>query len=422
MATEPSNLTGLFKEVYGDSVENLIPDAAKLTKRVPFVPKAKQNGNKYNQPVVVNQEAGFTYAGPTDGAFALNDAVSMQLENAEVQGSQCVLRSALAYDSAAMSANSKAAFLEATELLVENMMESSAKRLEISSWYGRLGIAAVVLNSDSNVSATRTSFTISAASWSSGIWSGLEGAKLQFYRPDLTTLISSGADSIFTVYSVNPGSRVITVDGTATGITALDTAIGSYAVVPFFNGSNGKEMYGIDYIIQNTGSLFGIDAAVYDLWKSNVVTVSGQLTMGKILSAVSVAVGRGLNEDLTVWVSPATWANLASDLAALRMYDGSYNKSKAENGMESICYYGQNGKIEIISHNIIHDGDCFGLPLKRVKRLGAQDISFKTPGRDDEIFLQLPSNAGFELRNYYNQAVFIETPARCFKITGFTNS
>jgi len=41
-ANAVSTLNGLFKEVYGDSVQNLIPDGVKLMKDVPFVPKIKQ--------------------------------------------------------------------------------------------------------------------------------------------------------------------------------------------------------------------------------------------------------------------------------------------------------------------------------------------------------------------------------------------
>jgi hypothetical protein len=75
-----------------------------------------------------------------------------------------------------------------------------------------------------------------------------------------------------------------------------------------------------------------------------------------------------------------------------------------------------------MSHNIIKQGEAFVLPMKRIKRLGAQDVSFKTPGREDEIFLHLPDNAGFELRNYTDQQIFIETPARTVKITTIVNA
>lgn len=181
-------------------------------------------------------------------------------------------------------------------------------------------------------------------------------------------------------------------------------------------------MAGVDKILTNTGSLFGINAATYGLWKSSSYAAGGAaLTMAKVLSAVGKAVNRGLNEDVMVLVNPITWQNLNSDQAALRSYDNPHSKD-SKNGFESITFHGQNGKIEVVSHPCVKEGEGFILPIKKVKRIGSSDITFKTPGREDELFLQLPSNAGVELRLYTNQAIFIESPARCVKITGITNS
>lgn len=420
MTTTPAQLTGLFKEAYGDDVYNLIPDIAKIVKMVSFVSRDKEEGNKYHQPVIVSHEHGVTYAAPQAGAFALNDAISMNMQDAQVEGSQLLLRSALSYDAAAKASNSKKAFMKATELLVENMLESITKRLEICILYGGSGIG--VGDSSVNTNATTTVVQLTTASWASGIWSGSEKAQIQFYNIPADTLVSSGADSIFVVSAVDTENRKITVTGTATGITALDAALGSNDCNIYFYGSKGNEMTGLNGILTNTGTLFNISAVNWNLWKANTYGVgSAQLTMGKVLAGVSKAVDRGLNEKVDMFLNPKSWANLNSDLAALRRYDGSYSRRKLDNGTEAISYYGQNGEIELISHNCVKEGEAFVLPMKRVKRLGAQDVSFKTPGRGDDIFTQLANSAGYELRVYTDQAVFLETPARAVKFTGIVN-
>lgn len=38
-------LNGLFKEVYADKLENLIPDGVKLMNKIKFMSKDKQQGN-----------------------------------------------------------------------------------------------------------------------------------------------------------------------------------------------------------------------------------------------------------------------------------------------------------------------------------------------------------------------------------------
>lgn len=41
-----TTLNGLFKEIYADKIENLIPDGVKLLKLVPYVEAAKEIGRK----------------------------------------------------------------------------------------------------------------------------------------------------------------------------------------------------------------------------------------------------------------------------------------------------------------------------------------------------------------------------------------
>lgn len=421
MPTGPANLTGLFKEAYGPDVNNLIPESAKITKMVPFVQRDKETGNLYHQPVIVSNEHGVTYATVDAGAFALNTAISMQMKDAQISGAQILLRSSLSYDAASRASNNVKAFMKATELMVQNMMESGTDRLETASLYGGSGLATCA--SSVNTNATTTVVQISTATWATGIWLGKETCKINFYNG--SSLISSGADSIFTISSVDVANRKLTVTGTATGITALDADLaGAGAGVSkiFFNGAKGNEMSGLDTIITNTGTLFNVSAADYNLWKGNSYDAAGALTMGKILSGTSKAVQRGLNEKATVFMNPDTWTNVASDLAALRKFDGSYRREKGENGVESISFYHQNGELELVGWNKVKEGDAFIIPMKRVKRLGSTDFTFKTPGREDEIFLHLADNAGYELRLYTDQAIFLETPARATKITGIVNS
>lgn len=418
--TTPAQLTGLFKEVYADDLENLVPEQAKVMRLVPFVPSDKETGNLYHQPVIVTQEQGVTYAGPEDGAFDLLDPVAMNTQDAQVQGSQVLLRSALSYNAAAKASNSKKAFVKATELIVENMMESIVKRLEISFLYGTKGIGATVAAGVTADSSTLTTLTFDVAQWAGGIWAGLENAQVNFYlTSDLTTEVSSGADAIFTIVAIDPILYKVQVQGTTGGSTALVTAAAA-SLTPFFNGSFGNEMSGLYAIFTNTGTLFNIDASDYNLWRSNAVALSGSLTQGKINNLIALACARGLDEDVVCLVSPTCWAGLQADQAALRMYDQSYSGKKAENGSENICYYSQNGKIEVISHSYVKNSNCFIFPPKRCKRIGAQDVSFKTPGMGEDIFLQLTNKAGFELRTYTDQAIFVEAPARCVLGYGFS--
>jgi hypothetical protein len=415
---QSSTLTGLFKEAYADELINLIPQCSILYNAIKFVERKQETGNLYHQPVIVSNEQGFTYALTTTGAASVNNPIAMATADAQLQGTQILLATNLSYEAAAKASNSTKAFVEATELMVENMLESMHKRLEICLIYGQSSSGLATIGSYTNIDGSDTTLVVSSGQWSSGIWSGAENSQLNFYANG--TLINSSTGT-FTITAVNAGSKTITVSGASADITALQNSItAGTTVAAFFNGAYSTEFAGVQNIFSNTGTYANISATTYNLWQANNVTVTGQLTLGKILSAVATAVGRGLNEKAMVLVNPVTWANLNTDLAALRRFDKA--GGTGDNAYESLQYYAQNGLLEVVSHIMVKEGDAFIFPVKRLKRIGAQDVSFKTPGRGEDIFLHLQTVMAYQMRLYTNQALLVETPARCVYLSGFTNS
>ena len=87
-----------------------------------------------------------------------------------------------------------------------------------------------------------------------------------------------------------------------------------------------------------------------------------------------------------------------------------------------IEYFSQNGKISVVAHNLVKEGEAFILPTRRWTRVGATDITFKNPMGGGEFFKETADKAGFELRSYVNQAIFTDSPARSVKITNIVNS
>lgn len=411
--TGTDELDGNFKVVYGENGPvNVIPDIAMLYREVPLRDSEKQ-GLRFSLPVLVANSHGFTYNTSSTTAFDLNDAVAMTTKDAEVTASELTLRDAITMRAASRSqGGNKKAFKDATELVVMNMQESHAKRLEIMYWYGASAEGIAEADTSTNVNATTTSVLFTSGSWANGIWSGLENCNVQF-RNSSGTLVSSGADSIFVISRINASTYTVRITGTATGIAALDTALGSANQFMFFNGAYGEEANGMFKILGNSGSLFNIDAAVYGLWKANTYDVaSSQLTMRKVLKGAATAFGRGLEGKCRVVCNPLVFADLAADLAAYRRYDGSYSRSKAENGSEKISFYGQNGEIEIVGHPAIKPKDAALIDMKHMRRLGSTDITFNLPGLGGKIFTLLPTKSGFELRNYSDTAIFVDAPAR----------
>lgn len=432
MAIDTGTLNALYKVAYAKGVEDLIPKASKLSEMIPFVPSELQNGKQYEQPVVLAAEQGFTYSLDTQSAYDLNESIGMTMQSAIVPGADIVLDSTVGYNQAARASHSATSFKSAMSTKFENMLKSSEKRLEIAMLYGNDSIGQAALQSVV-IANSMLPIVIDSGAWATGIWTGSEGAQVVFSRASNGAVVDSLRS--FTVAKVDVDNKTVYFSagtaGTPGNLTTLESAIEAYACNIHFYGSVSNssgsiayaEMAGLKKILTNTGSLFGIDAATYDLWKGNSVTVSGQLTMAKVLSAVSRAVQRGLDSDAVVLVNPATWADLASNLAALRRFDGSYSSKKAENGSKELEYVSQNGSLKIVSYNIVKEGDCFIFPEDKVMRIGARELGLNDPTRpQDEIFFTIPGKAGVGLRAYTNQAIFLEAPAQGVYISGISNS
>jgi hypothetical protein len=174
-----------------------------------------------------------------------------------------------------------------------------------------------------------------------------------------------------------------------------------------------KEMVGLHKILENTGTLFGISAQQYALWKANKVDLQKKrFSLKALQEGVAQAVNKGgLDKPLMVLVNPRTFAALTQDEAAMRKYDASY-KSAAQNGFETIEYYAANGLNKIVPHRMVMEGDAYGLEIGDWIRSGSAEISFKVPGLDKEVIFPLENQAGWVVRSFSDQFVMCRAPAR----------
>jgi hypothetical protein len=397
------NLNGLYKKVYDGKLENLIPDGVKLLNAIKFVRKEKRPGADYNQSVILGMEHGVSFAEPDEGAFALNPPISGVIKQASIRGYQMVLRSAMAFDTmfAADSAGERA-FEEATKYIFQAMMDSMSKKLEIRLFYGQSGLATATASSNT--------LSISAGQWAPGIWGGAENMRIE--------LLDSSNNSLgdCKVTAVDFDNKTVTVDAMPAGAAAAGT------VTVYEYGSVGKEMAGLHKIITNTGSLFGISASQYSLWKGNSHAVGGALSFNKLAKGLAKPVAKGLQSDVTVYVNPAAWADLMTEQAGSRRFDVSYKSATAQNGSEALEFFSQNGKMTIVSSIFVKEGLAYAINHDQFLRVGSTDLTFKNPLSNEDFFHLLENNAGVGIRCYTNQALFCTKIGHQLVFTGITVS
>lgn len=424
-ATSTLDLNGLYKQVYANKLETLIPACSILYKGVQFTPRDKSPGGFYHQPVILGQEQGWSYAAADSATPTLNGNVPIVMQDAQVMGFQVGGQAQITYEAAARAeAGGPRAFESSVGTQMKNLKESGIKRIEFNFLYGQTAVAKIA--SASGVDAVTTNVTIVLAEWAAGFWSGMIGAKFDLYQTggygSQTKVNTNGPLS---VSKVNTNTRVITLVGVAADITAVNAYIAANANVAelWFQGAYNAEAAGLKRMLTNTGTLFNINAANFDLWNGNQYTVggSGALTFAELQKSITTAVNRGLDEDVDVLISPNAWTSLLNDQAALRRYTGG-NGPSFENGATKLTFESQNGKISIRPHIFVKQGDAFALPMDNLMRVGATDLTFNIPGSiDGKVFIHQPSLMTYEYRCYSNQALFLSTPAKAVYLSGIVN-
>jgi hypothetical protein len=418
MATENtvSQLSGQFKEVYANQgIDDAVPRFGMLTKMIKFR-EAERQGDSYHFPVVLSREHGVTFAGGSSAgdAFSLEEAEASVSKDANLSGTACVGRAKLSYGAASRATSKgKRAFINATEHVVTNLRETMGFYLELMLLYGNRGVAKI--GSVSGSGSTRT-WTISKDTWAPGVWAQFVNGYLDVY--DNESLSSKqNSNAVVQVTAVDVANRQLSVSGNSSDLSSISA---DAWIVP--RGWKSNTFSGAIDILANTGSLFGIDASTYPLWQTASFDAgSAALTMGKVQSALTNAVGQGLMDDMEVCVSPYTWADLNTDHAALRRFQEN-TKAQVNIGTQAITYWGPNGSARIVNHPMLYAGRAIGKVPRRWRRVGSSDVTFRLPNHPEgRFFRELQAAAGFELRAWFDQAVVCTVPAQQLYITNITN-
>lgn len=420
-------LNGLFKQIYGDKLENVIPEFTQIQMDIPWK-RAKRPGLEFKQPVVIGLEQGVTYARSGAGAFSIRAPAAGKIRPATVMGSQHVLRAAVDYESLFAGEGEPQSFENTMGVVVRNMLESVRRRLEIDLLYGQddngLGIVSGAIAA--NV------VTLTTASFAPGIWAGMEGALINFFAAASPPITGRGAftptpDDV-SITAVDLDARTITISSTPAGAGNTD--------VIFFAGQRNTDatiewnvMVGLHKILTNTGTLFGISASTFNLWKSNSVSAaSGDLTFTRILKGCAKTTAKGGSGPMKGYVNPTAWANMMNDFAALRRFDKQDGNMVHEMGAEEIKFHNQTGTVSIKSHPCVKEGFAYVIAQGLFKRIGPTDVTFDNSrmegvgGAANQFFRPLSDHAGVEIRAYSHQALFTDAPGRNFIVENIVNS
>lgn len=397
-------LNGNFKYVYGDSVVKVKPEDIILLEDIPFEQKARL-GRQFLVPVALTYPHSLSMTSSAN-VLNLNTSVAGTWKEASVDGYQSILRDQMSYIAASRAASSKAAFKNETQIMVEFVRSSHMIKLEVLMLYGQSGLGAVT-------SVATDTVTMTTAQWGPGIWTGSEGMRVEIRT-------AAGVfKKIATIVTVDLDARTITLSaGEGAGLVATD--------IFYFENCFGNEFAGIHKILTNTGTIFGIDASVYNMWKSTSYSAgAATLTFEKVIRAAAQARPKGARGKIKLYVNPKTFADLENTIEAggVRHADQSYSPNIIERGTQNLKFYGAGGIIEIQVHDIVWEGYAYGMVQDGSwMRIGSTDTTFEIPGQPGNYFIHLQQQAAYELRSWADFAPFCNRIGGNFIITGIVNT
>lgn len=414
MAVTSTTMNGLAKKVFGD-FNKAIPEFAVMQELCAFQERAK-TGDLYEELIQISRSHGFTFARSTRRTgYTLNDVQSLRTEPAQVQPSEIVGREQIAYGMlyAAEKAGEKAYAAAIGEALM-SVLESHRFYLEFFMLYGDGGATPATGQqpglgtfAEAGGAVASGTLSISKKSWAPGIWAQMENGKVDIYSSDLGTKRNTLP---LTVTSVSAATREVTLtEGTAGDFDLIQ--VGDVAL-PY--GSKGECMAGLDTIACNTGSLMGLSATTYGIWKANVLDHGAvPASVLDVHRGLATAIGRGLSGGVTVGVSPFAFIDMIEDTTALRRFIED-TRTEVDQGTEKLTFHGANGgKLEFRPHPMIKAGDIFSFRPKDIIRGGDSDVSKGIPGQPsgDDFFFNRPDNAACEVRNFSSEFIICKKPS-----------
>jgi len=405
----------MLKRRYDKRLQDLRSVAGVIQNRVEFE-SGEKIGESYQVGVMVRPPQGVTYSGSSGAAATLSAQRNAVTKQASVVSHELNLIERISLKALAAAVDKgEQALGSLLDEAIAGMKKSIMNRVELSALRGQAGLATV--ESVNDLGGGSAEYTITAATFAPGIWWFLgENCLLDTFNG--TTKRNSNGAQVLT--KIDARNRKITITyTTAVQTVAGDTiwATGSNTGASAFNEPPGL----IAQANNTTGTSLGIDASIYNNWKGNPITVSGEFSLGVLEDAFAFLRDRGATGKLTAYVSNRAYSRLAVDIMATRVIDQSYSTSKQTIGTKALAYESADiDEVEIVRHPFLAWGEAMILPESDISRIGTSDVTFGIPGMKDDLFVLVPGTNTVEFQVFSDQAPVIKKPNFSAYITGIT--
>jgi len=422
-----ASLENFIKEKYADEADDTIVKCAILVKDTQLNKNWFGVGDKFQIPVKVQDEQGWTFGVPTASAQA-NNPIPLQIEPAQVPVPMLSLQSAINVDVLKRTGNGKeASFGPALDLMLDSARDSLYRLAENEYLYGADSHGWAIVNGSPSVSGTTA--TIVLKSYAPAWFASLVGAQLDFYNAAGTTHRNTNAAVVITGFNLT--TNTLSVSGNNTDLNAIAS---TDIVVGFGEGtiasSNFAGIVGLMTQTSYSGNWgWGIDNTVYPSVAGQVLAVNGVFTYAEAAKMVGLSTNFLPESDLSLFVSPNQYAALVKEQIGVNLSGSAATATqmarRSEGGGDVMAGFTGieipvgDTKCFVRRHPFVKDVDALLLPLGEVDVAGTSKGVFDATAAGN-MFVFTPGTLSYTYSLVFQCQPVILKPNQCVRATGLT--
>lgn len=291
---------GLLKTVYDKGAVDALPDNELITEIVGYS-RFERLGSQFQTSVNLSYGHSVTALGDKEQNMTLGVPLITPYQNAYATSYVYVYRDIISHTLMQRAiSNGEQSFASATAVAFERATKSFTKIQEEQLNYGTLGIGQFVA---ATADLSNSQITISAAEFAPAIWIASKDMPIDIY---------SAAGILILQTSVTAMASLSTRKLTLASVSGLVDGT-TYNI--WRRGFRGLEAPGLQAILTNATSLFGIDATgTFDLWTPNTYSVgSAALLFSKVARGIAQYRPKGLARQLTLVISEDAFPDVIPD-------------------------------------------------------------------------------------------------------------
>jgi len=419
--------SGLLKTVYDEGVTDALPDNELITELIGYQ-RFEKIGAQFQASVNLSFGHSVTAMGDKDQNMSLNVPVIVPIQNATASSYVFVYRDIISNTLMQRATSSgPQAFESATAVTFERAKKSFTKIQEEVLNYGTLGIGQFTA---ATADLNNSQITMLLAEWAPAIWIASKDMPIDIYT-------SAGVKTLST--TVTAMADLTTRKLTLASVTGLVNGT-TYTI--WRQGFRGLEAPGLQAILTNNTTLFGIDATgTFDLWTPNIYNLSSAaLIFSKVARGVAQFRPKGLNKNLTLIISEDAFPDTIPDFNTTtettaspgartsRIFLGPDDTLKLVHGTQDLTYHINTTSVTVKSSPYQKNGYAPLIEADSLVRIGSSEKAFTFQelggggGGQSEYFRALENLNAFEFRLASDIAMFTSERNRSMIFEGIVNN